>query len=339
VEGIRRTGVGVGGPAQFSVSNNGVLVYIPGPASVSLSLLDVAFIDRSGTVEPLKLPAGSYEAPRVSPNEKQLAVASLDGNEAFISIYDLSGRTSIRRLTFGGRNRFPIWSPNGERVAFQSDREGDLAIFSQRADGTGPAERLTKPGKGASHVPDSWSPAGDRILLSETKGSDVSAWTVSVQEKTVTAFGNIRSSLPIDAVFSPDGKWVAYQSGKAGDNAVYVQPFPATRAIYQISKGNAHHPVWSRDGKEIIYLPANSLPLVASIATQPSFTVGNAPVQLPVKGNENGPTTIRNYDMLPDGRLVGVVVAGQPQLGMLGTQQIDVVVNWFEELKQRVPTK
>jgi len=339
VEGIRRGAVGVGGSAQFSVSRTGTMAYVPGPASLTLASRDIAIIDRSGKIEPLKLTPGQYEAPRVSPNGKRIAVGALEDKQFVIWICDLSGATSPNKLTFGGRNRFPIWSPDSERIAFQSDRDGDLAIFTQRADGTGKAERLTKPERDASHVPDSWSPDGDRILFSESKGDDVSSWVVTVKDRKVASFGDIRSVLPIDAVFSPDGKWVAYQSGRSGANAVLVQPFPATGAKYQISRGNAHHPVWSRDGKEIMYIPAQGLPLVVSISTQPSFTVANNPVQLPRKGNENGPASIRNYDVMPDGRLLGVVNAGQPPSGVPDAQRINVVVNWFTELQQRVPVR
>jgi serine/threonine-protein kinase len=337
VEGVRRGAVGVSRLAQFSVSNTGVLAYVPGPASLAQAQRDVAFIDRSGKIQPLNLPAALYEAPRLSPNGKQIAVGSVADKESVIWIYDVSGSTSIRRLTFGGRNRFPIWSPDGERVAFQSDLEGDLAIFSLRADGTGKPERLTKPEKGASHVPDSWS--GDRLLFSQTKDAEVSSWILSVTERKATPFSDIRSSLPINAAFSPDGKWVTYQLGRAGDNAVYVQPFPATSAKYQISKGLAHHPVWSRDGREIVYLPAQSLPLVARINTQPSFAVGSTQVELPVKGSESGPASIRNYDIAPDGRLVGILAGQQLSSGVTPPQEIRVVLNWFEELKQKVPVK
>jgi hypothetical protein len=132
---------------------------------------------------------------------------------------------------------------------------------------------------------------------------------------------------------------VAYQQGRAGDNAVYVQPFPATGAKYQISKGLGHHPLWSPSGKEIVYLPAQEPPLVVSVNMHPSFSVGNAPVQLPRRSNEGGPATIRNYDLMPDGRFVGVVNAGQPPPGTPGAQRIQVVLNWLEELKQNVPTK
>lgn len=80
-------------------------------------------------------------------------------------IYDLSGATAMRRLTLGSRNRVPVWSADGEHVAFQSERESDLAIWWQRADGTTPAEGLTKPDKDTANVPESWSPDGWRTRL------------------------------------------------------------------------------------------------------------------------------------------------------------------------------
>jgi serine/threonine-protein kinase len=343
VNGVQRSGtIGVGGAAQFSVSSTGTLAYVPGPSVIAqFAQLDLAFIDRNGHIERLKLPAAAYEAPRVSPDGKQIAVSSIDAKEAVLWIYDVSGTTLPRKLTFGGRNRLPIWSGDSQRVAYQSDREGDLAIFAQRADGSGPVERLTKPAQGASHVPDSWSPDGEHLLFSETKGNEISSWLLSLRDKDkkVSPFGDIRSLLPINAVFSPNGNWVAYQSGKPGDNAVYVQPFPATGGgKQQISKGPAsHHPAWTRDGKEIIYIPAQSNALVVSVNTSPSFSVSKTTLELPAKGREGGPSSIRNYDVMPDGRLLGVVDAESQPSGAPEIPQIRVVLNWFEELNQKLP--
>src|SRR5438128_2389339 len=106
-----------------------------------------------------------------------LPLGTDDGKEAIVWIHDLAGTSPTRRLTLEGRNRFPIWSADGQRVAFQSDREGDLGIFWQRADGSGTPERLTRPEQGESHVPNSWSPDGQRFLFSVAKGATFSLWT------------------------------------------------------------------------------------------------------------------------------------------------------------------
>jgi hypothetical protein len=341
INGVSRTsgvgGVGAGG-SQFRLSDNGALAYVPGPAVTTQAQYDLALIDRKGHIERLMLPTANYEAPRVSPDGKHIAVSTSGDKGADVLIYDLSGASAPRPLTFGGRNRFPIWSGDSQRVAFQSDRKGDLAIFVQRMDGKGQAERLTKPAKGTSHVPDSWSPDGEHLLFSETNGTEVSSWIVSVKDKDkqVAPFGDIHSLLPIDAVFSPNGKWIAYQQGRPGDNAVYVRQFP-TGTPYKVSAGPAaHHPAWSGN-KEIVYLPAQANPIVASVNTEPSFSVGKTTVELPARGTEGGPASIRNYDEMPDGRMLGVIYAGAPAADSAESRQIHVVLNWFEELKQKVP--
>jgi Tol biopolymer transport system component len=330
IEGVARA-AGPTGTAQFSSSDNGSLVYIPGPASTSEAQQDVAFIDRQGTVQPLKLPPAPYLYPRVSPDGKRLAVETDDGKEAIIWIYDLSGTSSRRRLTFGGQNRFPVWASDGERVAFQSDRDGAPSIFWQRANGAGAAERLTKPDQGTSHIPQSWASDGTRLLFTMGKGSSFSLWTFSLKDKQVSPFGGVESLFPVSATFSPDGQWVAYGASPVG---LFVQPFPATGAKYEIIAGI--HPFWSPDGKELFANPQGRFVEVA-ITTKPSFTFVS-PVQLPT-GNvvERGPAFERNIDITPDGkRFVGVIAAGQIQSGTTGTPQIQVVEHWFEELKTRV---
>jgi Tol biopolymer transport system component len=299
---------------------------------------NLALIDRKGGVEPLKLPLGPYQHPRAAPNGTQIAVATDDGKEAIVWIYELGGAASMRRLTFGGRNRFPIWSADGQRVAFQSDREGDLGIFWQRADGSDAAERLTKPDQGTSHVPESWSPRGERFLFGVTKGSSVSLWTFLLQDKTATPFADVQSPNPINAAFSPDGRWVVYTVTEGAVNGMFVQPFPATGAKYQVSKSSAIGPTWSRNGRELVSHPQGGQGAVQTITTQPSFAF-SAPVPIPRgAANVGGLFSQRNYDVMPDGRMLGVVPGGETQSAGPTTPQIQVVLNWFEELKQRVPT-
>ena len=169
VEGVRRREGGQTGVAHFGVSNTGSLVYVPGPVSSTSAPGDLALIDRSGGVEKLKVPSGAYKIPRVPRTESGSRWAWTTAERANIWIYDLSGASSIRQLTFGGRNRFPVWTADSQRVAFQSDREGDPGIFWQRADGTDTARRLTTPDRGVSHIPESWSRTEDRFLFGASK--------------------------------------------------------------------------------------------------------------------------------------------------------------------------
>jgi Tol biopolymer transport system component len=257
--------------------------------------------------------------------------------DGHIWIHDLSGATSMRQLTFGGSNRHPVWSPDSERIAFQSDREGNAAIFWQRADGSDTPTRLTRPEKGRSHVPSSWSPDGGTLLYSEADGSTFTVWALSLRDLEAVPFGEVRSfSLP-SAVFRPDGRWVAYRWSDKPDAppSVVVQPFPSTGAKYRIaSPGN--HPMWSADGRELVYAQGPGLFFqTVSVATQPSFTFGN-PVSIK-RGTVRGRPDTREFDLLPDGkRFVELVDPDDAGAGTGGPEFV-VVLNWHEELKQRVP--
>ena len=333
-----------GGTAYYAISATGSLVYVPGTESGTGGEQRLGLIDRSGKVDLLKLPPATFLYPRFSPDGSQVAVEIDNGNDADIWIYELSGATALRRLTFGGRNRVPAWSADGQRVAFQSDRDGDLAIFSQRADGAGPAERLTTPEKTAAHVPESWSLNGD-LLFTATKGPDATLWTYSTRDRTSRPFGSVRASRqPTNAAFSPNGAWVAYQSNETGTPAVYVQPFPATGGRFQASpaarQGDPHHPLWSRDGRELFYVAGPNQFVVTAVTERSGLSFSNPmPIETGAwKNTFGGPTTIRNYDVSNDGkRFIGVLASGVTDSGNLRGPQINIVLNWFEELKQRRP--
>jgi Tol biopolymer transport system component len=121
----------------------------------------LVLVNGKGVVGPIKLPPGPYGYPRVSRDGKRLTYGTDEGKDAVVWIYDLSGTNAPERLTFQGASRYPVWSADGQRVAFQWDREGDSGIFWQRADAAGTAERLTQPEKGVAHIPDSSSPDGE----------------------------------------------------------------------------------------------------------------------------------------------------------------------------------
>jgi serine/threonine-protein kinase len=332
VEGIRRSSPAVGNATQFEISDTGVLAYVAGPVRAGQD--DLFLYDRKGGMTALNLPRGTYGYPRVSPDAKWIAVETSDVRQAVISLYHLSGTSSLRRLTFGGNNRLPIWSADGRRVVFQSDREKDLAIFWQPVDG-GTAERLTRPEPGTSHVPESWAPAGDVFLFSATKELETVLWTFSIRDRKATRFSDVTSrGVPTNAVFHPNGRWVAYQAGESGtgEATTYVQPFPPTGAKYEIGRGG--RPMWSRDGKELFYVPGPSQFSVVSVRTEPMFGF-SPPTAVPRRFGLAPPLSPRPYDILPDGRLVSVDavnLAGDQQ-----SQQIQVVLNWYEELRAKLP--
>ena len=177
--GVRRGGSGrLTAATQLALSDTGTLVYLPGPATGSSAMRNIVL-----EPTPLKLRPADYVHPRVSPDGKVLAVGLNTGRESDIWAYDLSEQTEIRRLTFGGNNRFPVWSGDGRRVTFQSSREGDRAIFWQTADGSSGAERLTKPAQGAEHTPESWSRDGTRLLFSVFKDRKFSLWVLTLDGK------------------------------------------------------------------------------------------------------------------------------------------------------------
>jgi Tol biopolymer transport system component len=349
VEGVRRPSGALGqGGAVYSVSTGGTLAYVPGAFAAASGILHPALIDEAGSIESLKIPPGPYANPRLSPNGKLLAMGHDDGKEMSIWVAEVSAASSPRRLTFGGRDRFPAWLPDSQRISFQSDREGSPAIFVQRADGSGAATRLTNPDKDAAHVPQSWSPDGQHLLFDVVKGSTVQLSVLTAKDGTVTPFPDAMSSVstPSGAVFSPDGRWVAYAGNRQGRAAtvLFVQPFPPTGAKYQVSKGEAgHHVTWSADGRTLYYSPGPGTELArVSVNTTPNFSFTDAPpFARPFLAAP--PTLERTYDVARDSkRLVGLVDSLQQTskatLGM-SLPPIQVVLNWFEELRNKVPAK
>jgi len=347
VEGIARGAVGRG-PGHYAISNSGPLVYIPGPASPGELTFYLAAIDRAGKVQTLNAPPAAYHFPRVSSDGQRIVIGIENGKDADLWTYDLSGATAMRKLTFGGRNRFPVWSPDSQYIAFQSDREGDAAIFRQRADTGGNAERLTKPEPGTQHVPESWSRSGI-ISFSVQSGARFSLSTLSLSDKRVTHFPGVESNVVAGSAFSPNGKWIAYQAGEVaiggGNNvAAFVEPFPPTGDKYQVSPTNRNgfHQFWSRDGDELFYTAGAGTGqwFAVKVVTQPVFTIG-LPVQLPNRDLPfvgNAPFLPRNYDITPDGKRIIVVRKTSPLEAVEASTSINVVLNWTEELKQRAPT-
>ena len=316
------------GETPFSVSESGSLVYAPGTASVSQRTL--VWVDRQGAVEPLAAHPRNYGSPRLSPDGQRLAVQIGEGNNSDIWIYDIP-RATLTRLTAEGYNSGPLWTPDGKRVTFGSSTGGGpLNLFWKPADGSGTKEQLTESGR--FQVPSSWSPDGQVLAFFErdpTAGWGI--WVLPLKERSVRPFLQNKSG-ERGAVFSPDGRWLAYISNESGRREVYVQAYPAPGRKWQISTEGGNAPVWARSGKELFYRNGNKM-MAVEITTQPTFRAGTPTLLFEGQYVQSGPGRA-DYDITPDGRRFLMVKEDKPREG---PRQINVVLNWFEELKRLVP--
>ena len=325
---------------QYAVSDSGSLVYLPG---LSTDLRTLVLADRNGGLEPLNVPPKRYVSPRVSPDGQILAVQSLeDDGESHIWTYDLTGGTAIQQLTMEGNNQRPVWTPDGRRVTFASDRDGTMSIYWKRADGSGVADGLTRAEEGTEHRPESWSPDGRTLSFSVDGPEGLDIWTVSGQSGPPEGFAQAPgASEEFGSAFSPDGNWIAYNSGPGGQAEVYVEPFPATGEKRRISQELGVFPLWSPDGNELFYRPlagggiGQTLKRIA-ILTEPTFAFSSEE-RLPIS-NFLSFSYYRSYDITPDGdRFLMVFPVDDADSGAPPRLQINIVLNWFEELKARVP--
>jgi Tol biopolymer transport system component len=282
-----RTGLMVGSALVAAATATVFFAQQPRPLSLVL-------VDRDGRKTPIGfLPAHTF-APRISPDGKRVAYDAEDGGVWIAELSrDGANLSSPRRIGRVSGDHYPMWSAAGDQIVITSDEANQQALYIERADGTGTAERLA-----TGRAPESWS-APNQMLSFITLSNYYSIWTYSLRDKKAVALIDTPGVTQHSSRFSPDGKWIAYTSVETGRFEVFVQPIPRTGAKFQITKQGGGHALWSPDGKELFF-DNNQQLFAVSVQTNGTFSSGT-PVALPIRGFIQGDAR-RQYDIMPDGK-------------------------------------
>lgn len=310
------------GTAHLTFSRDGTFVYVPRFGEEST----LVWVDRRGAVRPITDTRRGFEDPRLSPDGQRLSVSIKEQGKLHIWIYEMA-RASFVKLSFGpDEDQAAIWTPDGKRLTFRRGLESNSNLFWQPADGSGPEERLTT--SPFSQRASSWSPDGKMLVYRERRD----LWLLDlVGEPKQRPFLETPFGEPFGVV-SPDGRFLAYISNESGTWEIYVRPFPGPGGgKWKISNEGGIQPVWARSGREIFYRNGDKMMAIAT-ETEPAFRAGT-PVVL-FEGKFHRPdVAFAQYDVAADGKHFVMIQDVES-----GPTQIHVVLNWFEELKQRVPS-
>ena len=306
-----------GGAANFVVSQTGTLVYLAGGFERSLVL-----VDRNGRETPIEVEPRGYRFPRISPDKNMIAV-TVDPRPSDLWFVDIRRGTAARHRTDGQHDGWGAWSPDGTRIAFAGGAGGASIKWSEFPIVGEPNQVFVdRPG---SHLPASWT-SDDHILAVRLTGEGSDIVAIAIADGTTvplveTTFweGNPRSS--------PDGGWMAYVSNRSEVEEVYVLAYPEPGESHLVSIGGGVDPNWSADGTELFYRSGSTI-MAVDVRTQPTFEVLGAPE--PLFSGTYDFTQTGNWGVGPGGQFV--MIKSNPST----LRQFQVVLNWFEELRQRM---
>jgi serine/threonine-protein kinase len=333
---LPRLATTVTGSAQFAVATDGTLVYADAPAA-AFGAETLVWVDRTGRETPLGAPTRSYVQAQLSPDGSRVAVNIADQNQD-LWVWDIQRATLSRVTADPANDTSPVWTPDGRRLIFASQRDGGVYnLWWQPADGTGTAERLTT--SSTTQSPTSISPNGHDVVFFENT--------------TVRQFDLLRVVLPgmqvspvlqtsfaeTNGTISPDGRWLAYQSNSSGRNEIYVRPFPNTTAgQWLISKSGGHMPAWSAN--ELFFFDADGALTRVPFAAGSSAWHAGAPTKLlEARYFTGGNVTIsRTYDVSQDGQRFLMIKPSRIDSPSAPAGLI-VVQHWDQELNARAAAK
>ena len=309
----------------------------------------IVWIDREGRQQPLPVDSERYSEPRISPDGARVALTVSQGRGAGdIEVYDFQ-RQTMTRLTFTQNNSHPIWAPDGKHLAFLTEFSRSLAIRWVRSDGAGETRTLFEDRNELD--PWSFSPDGRLAFSWLAKDAAYHLWTLPVDlhdpdnpkagppEAFVTG-NRFTATAP---AFSPDGRWIAYRSGES-PAGIYVRRFPPATgedsAKWQVSAGGSF-PAWSRSGRELLYEKDGRFMVVDYTAGQDSFSASKERAW----SNQQLPPLIRSgadgwrSDVSPDGKRFIIFPMPERDRQAASSVHAFVLVNFFDELRRRVPVR
>jgi len=302
----------------------------------SMSLIPV-WVDRSGKEEPIEVSPNEYNNPIVSPNGTQVAMTAVTDGNYDIWVWDLVRETMSRLTLDGATDAGPVWTPDGKRIAFTSNRDGSFDVYWVASDGTGDVEPLFRmPDRYV--YPASWSADGDTLVLMEQSGS-LGIGAVSMggdREHQILLQEDYNETQP---EISPDGRWMVYQSDESGQYEIYIRPFPdVSKGKTLVSTAGGTEPKWSPDGRELFYRNGDAV-MVVSVRTEPTLSLETPEVLLRGALYLTFLDTTSYWNVSADGKRFLIIKESRERASSARElmQRINIVLNWFEELKQKVP--
>ena len=325
VEGVRTT---PSTGTQAAISRDGSLVYAP---SLNFGDRTLVWVDRSGREEPLPTEPRAYLYPRISPDEQSVALSVFNPYDIWSWSF---ARQTLERLTFEEAtiDAYSIWSSDGRTFVFASDRGGAMNLFQRATDGTGSVDRLTESPN--SQRPSAISRDGRWLLFTESVGVNDDLFRLSLEDPDRPPESLVQTEFDErNAEISPDGRWLAYESNPSGEYQVFVRPFEAAEGgPQQVSSDGGRMPLWSRDGRELLYWEPGGRMMAVQVEAQSQMTLPRPHVLFEGRYYEGvGSSFGRTFDISADGERFLMVKDSQR------LEPLRVVQHWFQELTERVP--
>jgi serine/threonine-protein kinase len=291
----------------------------------------IQWVDAAGKKEPLVSKPGGFQSVRLSPDGGRLAAGVSAGGAFDIRVYDLKRETWAQLSLGGGLFFSPAWSPDGQSVVFGSY----TGMYWARADGAAPPQPLST--KQSIVIPGSMTPDGKRLAFFEANGNAGQLWSLPLE----SAAGQLKAGAPEQFLksafsdtqpsFSPNGKWLAYDSNSSGSDEIYVRAFPDNGGLWKISNSGGRNPIWSRNGRELLYQAGDQEMAVSYSVKGGTFAPEKPRVWVAKVGGGA-------YDLSLDGKRLLVVAPVDSPVAPKAEHEVVLFQNFIEYLRRRVPT-